>query len=332
MKRARLAVYLVFLTVLISGLSMRTGFADEHYQYPPPGRLIKVNGRIMHLYCTGSGSPVVILEAGLSSYSLDWSRVQPEIAKTTEVCSYDRAGYGWSDPGPKPRTAQEIVKELHALLTEAGVKGPYILAGQSLGGIFVQLFALEHPTETAGVVLIDSVNRDMDKKIPKEELDRFERDLKFYIYLGKLGAPFGIPRLLHMPSSIIIPKLPKKLQPVAYSLAYKTKSYQVIYDELDALHESEVEFDRQFPEMNYRDIKRTGIPVVVLSGAIPRDYPPFLVSTGLFDQWKQLQVDLARSIPGAKQIIARKSGHFIQLDQPGLVIDTIDSMVKQVRH
>ncbi|MCL4468887.1 MAG: alpha/beta hydrolase [Deltaproteobacteria bacterium] len=332
MKRVRLIVYLVSFIVLISGVFLRTCFADEHYKYPPPGRLIKVYGHMMHLYCTGSGSPVVILEAGLSSYSLDWSRVQPEIAKTTEVCSYDRAGYGWSEPGPKPRTAQEIVKELQELLTVAGVKSPYILAGQSLGGIYVQLFALEHPTETAGVVLIDSVNRDMDKKIPKKKLDRFENDLKFYIYLGKLGAPFGIPRLLHMPSSIIIPKLPKKLQPVAYSLAYKTKSYQVIYDELDALHKSEVEFDRQFPDIRYQDIKHPGIPVVVLSGAIPRDYPPFLVSTGLFDQWKKLQVDLAQSIPGAKQIIARKSGHFIQLDQPGLVIDTIDTMVKQVRH
>ncbi len=301
--------------------------ADGQYQYPPPGRLIDVGGHMMHLYCTGSGSPVVILEAGLSSYSLDWSRVQPAVSATTEVCSYDRAGYGWSAPGPEPRTAEEIVSELQQLLTAAGVKGPYVLVGQSLGGIFVQLFALEHPGETAGVILVDSVNRDMDKVIPKDKLDRFERDLWFYAYLGELGAPFGIPRLLHMPSSIVIPKLPKKLQPAAYSLAYRTKTYKTICDELDALPASEAWFDRKYPVL-----RPPHVPVVVLSGALPQDYPPFLVSTGLFGAWQRLQTDLAKSIPGARQIIAAKSGHFIQLDQPGLVIRTIDDMVRQVRH
>ncbi len=327
MKKVTFTISVLGFLVFVAGFFIGTSFADENYQYPPPGRLINVYGHKIHLYCTGKGSPAVILEAGLSSYSLDWSRVQPGIAKTTEVCSYDRAGYGWSDPGPKPRTAQEIDKELQELLIQAGVKPPYILVGQSLGGIYVQLFALEHPAETAGVILVDSVNRDMDKKIPKDKLDRFENDLKFLAYIGKMGAPSGIPRLLHMPSSIIVPKLPKKLQPVAYSLVYKTKSYQTIYDELDALHESEVEFDKLYPEIKYPDI-----PVVVLSGAIPRDYPPFLVSTGLFESWKELQTDLVQSIPGSKQIIAEKSGHFIQLDQPDLVIRTVDAMVKQVRH
>lgn len=326
MKRGRFIVSVLSLTVLVTSIFVTASLAEEHYKYPPPGKLINVYGHKMHIYCTGSGSPVVILEAGLSSYSLDWSRVQPEISKTTEVCSYDRAGYGWSAPGPKPRTAQEIVKELHQLLREADVKGPYILVGQSLGGIYVQLFAVEHPTETAGVILVDSVNRDMDKKIPKEQLDRFEHDLAFYVYLGKLGAPLGIPRFLHMPSSIIVPKLPKKLQPVAYSLVYKEKSYQAIYDELNALPESEAEFNRL-----YTVIKYPNIPVVVLSATLPQNYPPFLISCGLLPYWHELQTDLVKSIPGAKQIIAKKSGHFIQLDQPGLVINTVDNMVKQVR-
>jgi pimeloyl-ACP methyl ester carboxylesterase len=327
MRRGRFIVSFLSLIGLVTGVFVSTSFAEEHYEYPPPGRLINVYGHKMHIYCTGSGSPVVILEAGLSSYSLDWSRVQPEISKTTEVCSYDRAGYGWSDPGPKPRTAQEIVKELQELLIEADVKGPYILVGQSLGGVYVQLFAVEHPTETAGLILVDSVNRDMDKKIPKEQLDRFENDLKFYVYLGKLGAPFGIPRLLHMPSSIIIPELPKKLQPIAYYFAYKATSYQTIYDELDALHESEVLFNKRYPVIKVSDAP----PVVVLSAALPIQYPPFLISCGLFDQWKELQTDLVKSIPGAKQIIAEKSGHFIQLDQPELVINTVDNMLEQVR-
>lgn len=327
MKKSGLYLVTVTCFLIASGVFAVTTFAGEHYQYPPPGKLIDVDGHTMHIYCTGSGSPVVILEAGLSSYSLDWSRVQPAISKTTTVCSYDRAGYGWSDPGPLPRTAQEIVKELQKLLVKADIKGPYVLVGQSLGGIYVQLFAVEHPDETAGVILIDSVNRNMDKIIPKEKLDRFENDLKFLAYMGKLGAPFGIPKLLKMPSSIVVPKLPKELQPIAYSLVYKTKTYAAIYDELDALHESEAEFDKLGPA-----IRIPHVPVIIMSGAQPRDYPPFLVSTGLFQAWRGCQTDLVRSIPDAKQIIAEKSGHFIQLDQPQLVIDTVDSMVREIRH
>ncbi len=327
MKKIRMGIVTVSF-VLASIIAFITpASAEQTYTYPPPGKLIDVEGHLMHIYCTGKGSPVVILEAGLSSYSLDWSLIQPEVSKTTMVCSYDRSGYGWSEPGKEPRTAQQVVKELHELLTQDGIKGPYILVGQSLGGIFVQLFTLTYPSDAAGMILVDSVNRDMDKKIPKNKLDKFEGNLKFYAYMGKAGAPFGIPRLFHMPSSIIIYKLPAALQPEAYWLTYRTKTYAAIYDELDALHESEAEFDKfgtidKFPD----------IPVVVLSGAVPKDYPPFLVSGGLFGYWKELQTDLAKTFPHGKQIIAEKSGHFIQIDQPDLVINTIDQMVESVRH
>lgn len=315
-----------FVLAFICGFNSHAS-ADGTPKYPPPGKLVEVENHLMHIYCTGKGSPVVILEAGLSSYSLDWSLVQPEISKKTMVCSYDRSGYGWSEPGKEPRTAQQVVKELHELLLKDGVKGPYVLVGQSLGGIFVQLFALTYPAETDGIILVDSVNRNMDRKIPKDKLDKFEGNLKFFAYMGKMGAPIGIPRLLHMPSSIAIYKLPEDLRPEAYWLTYRTKTYAAIYDELDAMRESEAEFDK------YDNIEKfPNVPVVVLSGAVPKDYPPFMISGGLFDSWKELQTDLAKTFPHAKHIIAGKSGHFIQLDQPGLVIDTVDRMVESVRH
>lgn len=120
----------------------------------PPGQLVDMGGRKMHIHCTGSGSPTVILEAGASSFSIDWSLVQPEVAKTNRVCSYDRARLGWSDPGPA-ETAVNFVEDLHRLLAAVNEKGPYVLVGASMGGVYVRLFQTRHPEKVAGMVLVD---------------------------------------------------------------------------------------------------------------------------------------------------------------------------------
>ena len=110
----------------------------------PPGRLVDIGGRKMHIHCTGSGAPTVILESGASSFSIDWSLVQPEIAKKKRVCSYDRARIEWSDPGPLD-TASNIVQDLRTLLRAANEKEPYVLVGASMGGIYVRVFQMLAP-------------------------------------------------------------------------------------------------------------------------------------------------------------------------------------------
>jgi len=100
---------------------MRAGDAKR---YPPPGQLVDVGGHRLHVYCVGQGSPTVVLDAGLGAFSLDWGAVQPQIATTTRVSAYDRAGLGWSEPGPRPRSPEQFADELHTLLTNAGVEGP----------------------------------------------------------------------------------------------------------------------------------------------------------------------------------------------------------------
>ena len=131
--------------------------------HQPPGQVVDVGGYRLHLYCIGEnvmGSPTVILEQGLGGTSAAWARVQPEIAKTSRVCAYDRAGMGWSDLGPEPRDAQHIATELHSLLHNAGIPGPYVLVGWSFGGFYVRMYAGEYPTEVAGMVLLDSSHPD----------------------------------------------------------------------------------------------------------------------------------------------------------------------------
>ena len=135
-------------------------------RFPEPGRLVDVGGFSLKLNCTGAGSPTVVLESGLGDVSVEWQPVQSEVAKFSRVCSYDRAGYGGSDSGPKPRTSVQIAGELHALLKNAGEKPPFILVGHSFGGYNVRAFNGRFPEEVAGLILVDSVQEDQYKLLP----------------------------------------------------------------------------------------------------------------------------------------------------------------------
>jgi pimeloyl-ACP methyl ester carboxylesterase len=133
--------------------------------YPPPGQLVDVGGYQLHIYCMGEGNPTVILDALFPGTVSNWVWVQPEVAKTTRVCAYDRAGLGWSDSGPAPRDAQHHARELHTLLTNAGISGPYVLVGHSLGGLSVRMFADQYPNDVAGMVLVEGTNPDSWKRL-----------------------------------------------------------------------------------------------------------------------------------------------------------------------
>src|SRR5229473_3293479 len=124
-----------------------------------PGQMVDLGGWRLHLNCTGQFStsqPAVILEAGAGGFSVDWSLVQPDVARFIRVCSYDRAGLGWSDLGPRPRTMRQVVWELHTLLEKAGLRPPYVLVGHSAGGILARLYTITYPSEIRGMVLVDS--------------------------------------------------------------------------------------------------------------------------------------------------------------------------------
>jgi pimeloyl-ACP methyl ester carboxylesterase len=127
---------------------------------PPLGAMVDIGGRRLHLYCTGSGSPTVVLEAGASSFALDWGLVQPQIAPTTRVCSYDRAGYGWSDPSPAGESPAQVARDLGAVLAAAQERPPYVIVGASMGGIYSRIFERGHRSEVAGMVFVDPSHED----------------------------------------------------------------------------------------------------------------------------------------------------------------------------
>ena len=123
-----------------------------------PGRLIDVGGHRLHLHCTGSGSPTVVLEPGAGDFSSAMGWISPAVARDTRVCVYDRAGRGWSEPADSPQDGTQIASDLHTLLQRGNVPGPYVLAGHSFGGLYVLTFAARYPDEVAGMVLVDSTN------------------------------------------------------------------------------------------------------------------------------------------------------------------------------
>src|SRR5574339_399903 len=158
--------------------------------YPAPGQLVDVGGYRLHISCSGSGSPTVVIVAGLGDWSTTWGGVvQPEVAKTTRVCTYDRAGLGWSDTSPLPSDAAQFAKELHTLLQNANVPGPYVMVGHSLGGFIVRVFAHDYASEVAGVVLVDSMN-------PKQVTQSLSNKLALVYSLQAGLTRFGVGRLI----------------------------------------------------------------------------------------------------------------------------------------
>src|SRR5215203_6038857 len=173
--KALLWLVVALLVLAVAGAiyqAIATKLAER--AYPPPGEMVDVGGYSLHINCVGHGSPTVLLDAGSGGFSAQWVRVQREVSDTTRVCAYDRAGMGWSEMGPEPRDARQISGELHALLSKAGVEGPYVLVGHSFGGMYMQTYAARYPDEVAGVALVDSSTEPDQFSHPPEARDSNE--------------------------------------------------------------------------------------------------------------------------------------------------------------
>jgi len=198
-KRILAALLLILVVLTVTGITYQylSTQADKS-KYPAPGQLIDVGGYRLHLHCMGDqtdGSPTVILEQGLGGSSPAWAWIQPEVAKATRVCSYDRAGLGWSDPAPKgtPRDGQQVAKELHTLLQKANIAGPYVMVGHSFGGLYTLFFAHQYPQDVIGVVLLDSSHPDQWISTPAGQ-DLYRSNARSYS-LTSILARLGLMRL-----------------------------------------------------------------------------------------------------------------------------------------
>jgi pimeloyl-ACP methyl ester carboxylesterase len=278
------------------------------------GKLVEVGGRKMHIDCEGEGSPTVILDSGLGDSYLSWRRVQPQIAKFVRVCSYDRAGIGYSDRSSRPRTSLVMAEELHALLGAAGIAPPYVLVGHSMGGFDVRVYASLYRSEVVGMVLVDASHPDQENRFPPE-LKNMEgtwlREAEFLAYT----MPFGIPRLLGL--------CDEDAELRAAECNFHTAREGVA--EMKSLSDSASE------------TAATGalgdLPLVVLSH--DPDKPSSELSPDIArptnDAWEKMQEELAHLSTRGTQAIVKNSSHYIQIDQPDAVIEAVHSVVQQGR-
>jgi pimeloyl-ACP methyl ester carboxylesterase len=297
--------------------------------HPPIGKLINIGSHRLHIYPTGEGTPTVILESGGASWSLDWNLVQTEVAKFTSVCSYDRAGFGWSDPGPKPRTSQQIATELHTLLSKAEIKKPYILVGASFGGHIVRLFANNYPDEVIGIILLDARHETFYSKIPpawKKIETTGKRMYQFMLFASQIGVLNLIGKFMgEKAAPSIIQKLPSEIRPIYLEVGFQPKYFQANLDELAAGPES----DKQVGAIGLLG----NIPLTVIRHGKPEMFASMPAEQAKQAEivWQDLQADLAELSSDSRMIVAESSGHSIQIDQPSLVIDAIRQMVESFR-
>ncbi len=286
--------------------------SGDHLTYAPAGRFVDVGGYRMHLDCRGEGSPTVVMDAGLGGSSLDWSLVQANVANTTRVCSYDRAGMGWSDASPLPRTPRSIADELHTLLDNAGVSAPYILVGHSLAGKNLRMFAATHPDDVAGMVLVDARSEYVDALTPQAEAEAFGAALGIQGTIYSLARRFGVARAFGASlagAPLLSPKVATEialLQTQAMAIDETTKEGLARTADDRALASSTL----------------GSMPLVVIASA---------ASMAGIPNWSAAQHELAALSTQGKLVIAERSGHAIQLEQPGIVIDGVAHVLSEVR-
>jgi len=315
---------IVLVTTAVAGSASFNAIARLWFRAhnPPPGEMYTVDGHKMHMYCVGSGSPTIVLDAGLGDDSVIWLGVQPALAETTRVCSYDRAGFGWSETGPAPRDADHLAAELRGLLRQAKIGLPIVLMGHSIAGIYMRAYAAHYPEDLAGMVFVDG-STPMQQENPAIKAMMGKGPPPWVIALaGNAAFSIGIPRLMGMCSK-------------------STHSLDARSSRLQAEDHCEIHVDSPMNEM--RNMERSGLETVHSGpyGSLPililSHDPEKTMATENSTQkmaegaWSQMQEDLKKLSTRSRRIIAKGSSHYIQIDRADLIEKEVTLFIQQIR-
>ena len=299
---------------LASAAVQEAAAARDRRRFPPPGRLIDVGGRRLHLLEVGQGSPAVVVVPGLGDGVLSWIGIQRALAPELRMVLYDRSGVGWSDPAPRGRrTSDSVAAELHELLGAARIAPPYVLVAHSLGGIFARRFAVRWPGSVAGLILVDSSHEGQaglgGKGWPNRRRDYVRNALKWQLRplgLYRLGAAAGLARELAADTA--------STAPPGHAAAYRAIMLSTRLR---------------------RTVARELLMMASLTGPPPRlgSVPLTVITAGglKLPGWPELQAELAALSDCSRHLVAEGSGHYVQLDQPEIVCDAIRAHWYQAR-
>jgi pimeloyl-ACP methyl ester carboxylesterase len=335
-KRVLIGVVLLLVCAVLTGAAYQAiaNWRDAR-RFPQEGRSIALgaefSGVSLNLNCVGEGTPTVVLDSGLGVPAAGWDLVMPDVAKFARVCSYDRAGYGWSSAGPMPRTSEQIVKELHALLASSGEKGPYVLVGHSFGGFNVRVYADKYPADVTGLVLVDTSHENQNQMMPPSlkkltndqiaQLDGQRRLMPILIF-------FGIARLTGNDGGDS--KLSKEFRDKMNYLQLQTKFIDAAFSEIKSFAESAEE------------VRRSGNlgdrPLVVLTAGKDLDAKdlPKGVSVEEMREFRKtwvndLQVRQVKLSTRGKQVVVPDSTHMIPMERPDTVVTAIREVCDAVK-
>lgn len=335
MKQAQILLFTLLISTVTYGQEAANASAPPDSVYARPGRLVDAGGFRLNLYCIGSGSPTVVFDSGWGDWAPAWSKVQPDIAKWTRACSYDRAGTGFSDPGPMPRTSVRIAEELRTALHHACIGGPYILVGSAFGGDNMRTFADLYMDEVAGLVLVDADPTDAEPKSMQEEDHRGHagipsdlRDCRNAIAERKPQQTCAQEFFFRgLPEAAWSPELNAKVLEIAQT---KLAMYDAYSSEMEQTPSDETYLQQHSRSYGSRPIRvlTSGNHGVGHLEKKPKDTPEHLK----YEQEATLaQARWLALSSNSKQIFPRNSSEYIQFDEPETVINAIREVYDQTR-
>ncbi len=299
---------------------------DARVANPPPGHIHVVNGHAMHLYCTGAGTPTLVLESGHGDDFTVWGKVQPALSKVTRTCSYDRAGFGWSAEQPGARDAANIADQLHALLAAAGITTPVVLEGHSAGGLYARIYASKFPKNVAGLVFVDATSPNPLPQPPFSVALDHHGNVEFAFV--KTTVALGIARLMGQCDAV-----PPGLE--AYAGWIKASACH--YPQLDAYVRESHALDESLKQA--AAVRSLGdLPILALSQYPRRAMPVFLQNRVSQKDWiwsvtnhDKDQEAFLRLSTRTRRVIATDSGHYIQYDRPDILIAETTTFIDNLR-
>lgn len=315
-KKGLLGLGCVLAAVAVAGTVYRS-YADRRdlLATPAPGELVDVGGHRLHIWCVGEtkpGVPPVLFDSGLGGDAFDWPKIVPEIAKYTRVCTYDRAGMGYSDPGPMPRTSGQIAKELAALIENSEISEPAVLVGLSFGGFNIRIVASERPELVSGLVLVSTSHEDQGQRYAEAGLPS-GKPPDLVLKLVPIAASLGLLRLGGITLGAPPDRAPVEVRPYVRATAYRTTRYLAMASEL------------RHTQQSGQDVaaarRQLSVPLVVLSDAKG--------SGAGAEIKKELQADMATLSTRACQVVVEDSGHGLG-DKPELVVQVIRGVLASI--